>query len=303
VLIPYKADVPMQRWPIANFAIIGVTVLIHFMITNVDEDTLWLFVLDGWNPFGLFGHAFLHADFFHLFGNMIFLWVFGNAICAKYGNGKYLILYFILIFIAAAFHNIFDGDPAIGASGVVNGVVGAFLLLYPLNSISVFYWFIRLGFYSISSMWLILLWLLLDIWGALSGGSNIAYIAHLGGFIGGVAITTVALGKKVIEPNEIEMTLVQYLEQKNIWPSFLKFQEKENDSYENDDEEKVEEKENLFEPIVEEVKEVKPQVKFLSKCPSCGAKMKAMKKHLGKRIKCPGCSIPFTVKALKKKKR
>ena len=58
-------------------------------------------VLDGWSLTGLFGHAFLHADFLHLLGNMIYLWIFGNAICGRLGNKLYIPVFLALTLIAA----------------------------------------------------------------------------------------------------------------------------------------------------------------------------------------------------------
>ena len=81
----------MSRWPIWNFALIIVTSLVFLYAAAVgsEPNEFYRFVLDGWNLSGMLGHLFLHADFTHLLGNMIFLWVFGNAICAKVGNFAY----------------------------------------------------------------------------------------------------------------------------------------------------------------------------------------------------------------------
>ena len=76
----------------------------------------------------------------HLKYTLIFLWVFGNAVCAKFNNWRYIPFYLCLGIIAASFHLLLDGRSAIGASGAIYGVMGAFLILYPLNSITCFYW-------------------------------------------------------------------------------------------------------------------------------------------------------------------
>ena len=64
------------------------------------------------------------------------LWVFGNAICAKVGNIAYTIVYVALGLCSGVIHLLLDGDPAVGASGAINGVVAMFLVFYPLNTIS-----------------------------------------------------------------------------------------------------------------------------------------------------------------------
>ena len=94
-----------------------------------------------------------------------------------------------LAWFAAAMHLTFVGGPMIGASGAINGIVGVFLLWYPLNSSSCIYWFyIRGGTFQISSYWMILFWLMFDIWGVASGGGSVAYWAHIGGFLAGMVI-------------------------------------------------------------------------------------------------------------------
>ena len=213
MLIPYQVDVPMARWPIANFAIIGLIVCVSLWgFAYGDSSNFETFVLDGWSPAGLFGHLFLHADGVHLIGNLIFLWVFGNAVCAKVGNVSYIVVFLGLGAAAAAVHNIMDSGPAIGASGAINGVVGAYLLLYPLNNVSCLWtlW-VRAGSFSLSGFWMILMWLGFDIWGAVDHGDNVAYWAHLGGFAGGVIGATTALWLGWIRMTESEQSLLDVL--------------------------------------------------------------------------------------------
>jgi membrane associated rhomboid family serine protease len=90
LVIPYHVDVPMRQWPWMNWVLIGVTVLMYPLCMREEGFTSFgeLRVL-GEGPLGWFGHMLLHADLLHLFGNMLFLWVFGNAVCAKIGNLSY----------------------------------------------------------------------------------------------------------------------------------------------------------------------------------------------------------------------
>ena len=74
----------------------------------------------------------------------------------------------------------------------VNGVVGMYFVLYPLNRMSCFYWFlIKVGTFKLSSIWMILYWLAFDIWGVVNGGGNVGYAAHLGGFAAGFALASI----------------------------------------------------------------------------------------------------------------
>jgi len=96
MLIPIAVDVPMERRPYANWAVMGVTILCYIMQEAVWEvDISSPFVL-GNGPLSYLTHMFLHAGPLHLAGNMLFLWVFGNAICAKVGNVAYVPLYLAL---------------------------------------------------------------------------------------------------------------------------------------------------------------------------------------------------------------
>ena len=213
MLIPYQVDVPMSRWPYMNFLLIGVVTLVSLAaFMGVDEMSTGQMVLDGWSSAGMFGHMLLHVDMVHLIGNMLFLWVFGNAVCAKITNTAYLPFFVALGLVAAATHNLFDGSPAIGASGAINGVVGMYLLLYPTNNISCLW---LLGFhgstFSISGMWLILLWLLFDIFGAALGGGGVAYWAHLGGFFVGAGVAALMLAAGWIKMTSTERSLFDVL--------------------------------------------------------------------------------------------
>ena len=92
-----------------------------------------------------------------------------------------------------------DGK-AIGASGAINGVIGFYFALYPINQIKMFYWYyIRVGSFQVTGYWVILFWLIGDIYGVLSGGGGIAYAGHLGGFIGGMFLAVLFLKFKLVE--------------------------------------------------------------------------------------------------------
>ena len=124
-------------------------------------------------------------------------------------------LFFGLGIIAAAIHNIFDGHPAIGASGAINGVVGMVLVLYPRNEVACFWFiFMRGGMFYISSIWLILLWLAFDVWGVVTGDLGVAYRGHIGGLLGGAAVAMLMLKTGLIETADTEQTLLDILEQR-----------------------------------------------------------------------------------------
>jgi len=210
--LPYNVDVPMARWPLANFCLVLLTTVVSAMAMTgeMTESTVRSMVLDGWALEGMFGHVFLHADYFHLFGNMVFLWVFGNGVCAKVGNLLYIPIYFLMALAAAAATNLIDPNRVIGASGAINGIVGMFLVWYPLNNISCFYVFIiKPGVVYLSSYWIILLWLGFDILGVIGGDTGVAYWAHLGGFAFGFAFAMGLSFYSLVLPTSYERDLFQ----------------------------------------------------------------------------------------------
>lgn len=219
LFIPYDVDVPQDHRPVVNWLLIAATAVVFIwqLLVGNTEAAVRPFLLNGWShPLGWLTHMFLHANIIHIVGNMVFLWVFGNAVCGKLGNVIYLPLYLLLGLIAAFTFMSFSKEQALGASGAINGIVGMYLVFFPLNTIScayLFWWFlvVRAGTFSISGYWMILLWLVFDIWGVIMGGDGIAYSAHLGGFVGGVAIAIILLKTRLVKMERDELSLLQVL--------------------------------------------------------------------------------------------
>ena len=223
LIIPYEVDVPFDRRPVANWLLIGsILVVAGLQLAaafdaaggEATRDTIDEFVLDGYKLKGLFGHMWLHGGPFHVVGNLIFLWVFGNAVCQKMGNLLYLPVYLFVGLFAALAHVIFGGGLAVGASGAINGIIAVYLIFYPIHDISCFWFFwiffyFRFGTFTISGFWMILLWLAFDIFGLVRGGGGVAYLAHLGGFAAGIGIGFVLLLTKLVpmDPDDDESLL------------------------------------------------------------------------------------------------
>lgn len=206
MFLPLSVDVPLDRRPVINWLLIASVVFAFFLqVTSPDPEAIEVFVLDGFGLRGLLGHMWLHADFFHIAGNLWFLFVFGNAVCAKVGNFSFVPLYLLFGLVAALSHLVFTGGPAIGASGAINGVVGMYLVFYALNDINCLMMF---GLYirpiTVSGFYIIGLWFVFDVAGAMMGWGNVAYFAHLGGFAAGAgaAILLLRLGWVEMERDE-----------------------------------------------------------------------------------------------------
>ena len=136
--------------------------------------------------------AFLHADFWHLVGNMLFLWVFGDNVEDAMGHLRFLLFYLACIFASVWFHVLVQPDsqnPLIGASGAGAGVVGAYLVLHPRMKV----WGLVLGRIPLRlpAMWVLGAWALYQLFQFLTDfGSQIAWSAHVGGLIAGIVLVT-----------------------------------------------------------------------------------------------------------------
>jgi membrane associated rhomboid family serine protease len=150
---------------------------------------------------------FMHGGIAHIFGNMLFLLIFGDNIENKIGHFRYIIFYLVCGIIASLAHVystlIFGGNmliPTLGASGAISGVLGAYLLLYPKRKVAV----IMLYFVTeVPALLAIGLWFLFQLVsgiGLLGSGAQeggVAYGAHIGGFIAGlILINFFTIGKK-----------------------------------------------------------------------------------------------------------
>jgi len=145
---------------------------------------------------GLISSIFLHGGLLHLGGNMLFLWIFGDNIELKFGRAKYLGIYLLWGVVAGLVHIMGDPTsaiPAVGASGAISGILGAYLMMFPRARILTF---MMLGFFwrmmHIQAKWFLPFWLVFQnllpffIGGFGVAGGGVAYLAHIGGFVIGL---------------------------------------------------------------------------------------------------------------------
>ncbi|CDI04926.1 rhomboid family intramembrane serine protease [Candidatus Nitrosotenuis uzonensis] len=157
---------------------------------------------------GLLSSVFLHGGLMHLGGNMLFLWIFGDNIELKFGRAKYLGIYLVWGIIAGLAHvvgDMYSPIPAVGASGAISGVLGAYLVMFPRAKVTTF---LMMGFFwrmlHVPAKWYLPFWLLFQnvlpflIGGFGFGSGGVAYLAHIGGFAIGLA--TGYLYKKTHRP-------------------------------------------------------------------------------------------------------
>jgi membrane associated rhomboid family serine protease len=144
---------------------------------------------------GLITSQFLHADLLHLGFNMLFLWVFGNNVEDRLGRIRFLPFFLLCGALAGLAQSLADPGspvPLIGASGAISGILGAYLVLYPRVGV----WTVVLPLFFLpfrlpAWLWLGIFFALQFLYlgdAATSGGGNVAYMAHIGGFVAGVAL-------------------------------------------------------------------------------------------------------------------
>jgi len=237
MLILYNVDVPMGRLPMANWVLIGITCVISIPNLLMPGPTIaddpsnlppvqqllrqletppppLSLQRDDFSVLQLVSYVFVHADAGHLLGNMIFLFVFGNAINAKLGHLRFLLLYFLLGAVAGVAWLLFGpGKVLIGASGAIMGIAGVFLVLYPRNDVKIFYLNMAgIGTSSIPSYCVLLLAMAFDLLGTfLGGGGGVAYACHLGGEGAGIAAAIGLLLGGQVKSTRDEENLLQAL--------------------------------------------------------------------------------------------
>ncbi len=146
------------------------------------------------NPITMLTHMFLHGDFGHLLGNMIFLWLIGCILEMGCGRLAYLGIYFAGGVLAVLFFWLFNMSssiPLVGASGAIAGLMGAFTVLYGRKKVNIFVTFF--GFYfsyhKIPGIALLPFWVLMQMYELFFGTTpQVAYTAHIGGLLGGALI-------------------------------------------------------------------------------------------------------------------
>lgn len=192
MFFPFQVDVPMQRLPLANWALILVMIVLSAMALASEEMLVsWaLWRNEDFALTQLLTNTAVHLGVIHLLGNMLFLFVFGNAVNAKLGHVRFLSLYVLLALLSSlSWYITGPGTASVGASGAIMGIIGTFLVYYPRNEVSCFYFFglPRLtGTFSISSYWIILLYILFDLWGLASSPDGTNYVAHVSGMVFGL---------------------------------------------------------------------------------------------------------------------
>lgn len=222
-MIPLRDENPTQRPAVVTVALIIANAAVFLVqVTRPPDVQQWIAYNFGAIPLLLVRDAFLlpqppshwvtllssmflHGGLFHLAGNMLSLWIFGNNVEDHLGHLKFLGFYLLCGVAAALTHTLAEISspvPMIGASGAISGILGAYLILYPRARVVTMIWFFFfLRFVRVPAFIVLGLWFLMQLPGALGGSGGIAWFAHIGGFVFGLLIVLLFGGRRPRQPH------------------------------------------------------------------------------------------------------
>jgi len=213
-VIPLHDDNPTERFPFVTILFIVMCTAVFLYQNSLPENLGNIFVFQyGAIPAVLFGSGslpeeasvaipvgltlvtsmFLHGGWMHLLGNMLYLWIFGNNIEDVMGHAKYVVFYVLCGVLAALSHAVTDPGsqiPMVGASGAISAVLGAYLLLFPRAHVLVL--LPGVGMTHVPAGVVLGMWFVTQlVSGGMSVGATgggVAFFAHIGGFVAGMAL-------------------------------------------------------------------------------------------------------------------
>lgn len=214
MILPIGDDNTSRRsLPIVTYGLIALNVIFFLVELNSGESFIrqWAVVPRRLmaNPAEdfptLITSMFMHGGWMHLIGNMLYLWIFGDNVEDRIGHGKFLGFY-LICGLAATFAQVAVSSgsniPNLGASGAIAGVLGAYLVMFPRGQVRVL---MGRGVVNMPAIAVIGLWIVLQFVNGIGSITNsaetggVAYMAHIGGFVAGLALAYVFSGKGRIQ--------------------------------------------------------------------------------------------------------
>lgn len=217
-MIPFRDDIPAQRYPVVTVLLILVNIVVFFyqltlpagaeaaliyrygtvpgeltgalLRFDLPERSAWL---------GLLTSMFLHGGWFHLAGNLWYLWIFGDNVEDRMGHFRFFLFYILCGLAASALHIVSDpvgSIPAIGASGAISGVLGAYLVFFPFARIlTLVPLFLIWPVIPLPALVVLGFWFVVQILNGVAafsissgGAGGVAWWAHIGGFVAGMLL-------------------------------------------------------------------------------------------------------------------
>ncbi len=258
-MFPYRDDNPSLHKPIVTYVIIGVTAAVWFLVQGAGsqpalaESVCQLGAIPGeilgrlegerviplgrglgcrvglqsgtWHT--VVTSMFLHGSWFHIIGNLWFLWVFGDNVEDSMGHARFGVFYVVCGVIAAMAQILVQPSspiPMVGASGAISGVMGAYLVLYPKVRVHMI---VFLGFFittvAVPAYLMLLYWAFLQVLGGLptvAGAGErggVAFMAHLGGFVAGVALIKLFAKRALVEAHRRHVAVETHRRRRLPW--------------------------------------------------------------------------------------
>ena len=210
-MFPFRDHNPSEKIPYVVLALMAINILVFLgeqvtITTDRDQIVFWghyalipALISDGHGYTGLVTHMFLHGGFFHIAGNMLFLWIFGDNMEEELGHLGFLLFYLacgvgagLIQYAASPFSPI----PMVGASGAIAGVMGGYLLFFPKARVDVLLFFIIIIRVIPVPAWIMLgIWFAIQLFSGLGTSADaggVAYWAHAGGFVVGLVLAVPA---------------------------------------------------------------------------------------------------------------
>ena len=205
MIFPIKVTQPSYSKPVVTVLLIMANVLVflhEFWLQMVDPYSLNHFMtLYSLRPAyfhfaNIFTSMFVHANWIHVIGNMLFLWVFGESVEDILGHGKYLLFYLLCGLAAGMAQMAIDPSsrvPMVGASGAIAGVMGAYLVKFPKSRVVMLFWFFFFFTFDLPAWFMLIYWFALQFFGGVGSIAEVsqggtAFFAHVGGFVAGIVL-------------------------------------------------------------------------------------------------------------------
>ncbi|MCG3122406.1 MAG: hypothetical protein GIKADHBN_00793 [Phycisphaerales bacterium] len=219
-VIPLGTDRSLSRRTVVNHVLIAANVAVFCAVamTGINSQRgldgvesvidKWMLTRDLTQPWRLVTYAFLHdmSSMWHLLGNMAFLLVLGPNVEDRLGRIGYLLFYLASAVAAGLGHILVSPAPAIGASGAVAAVTGAYLVLFPRTQIRVLFFFFIIGIIHLSALWFVSFQILLNVIGWLTHRNDgVAYGAHLAGYAFGFTVALLLLVTGLLKSEQFDM--------------------------------------------------------------------------------------------------
>ncbi len=209
MFIPIRTEYRMAHRPWVNYALVAINVLVYIVGFNGYNKAIIPWMLDADSPrlVQFFSSAFLHADFMHIAGNMLFLWVFGGPLNDRLGHVAYLAFYLAGGVLSALGYILLGGSGRLlGASGAISAVTGAYLVLLPQVRLTVLMILYFITTFQMSSLYFVGFQFLFNVLMTATGtGGNVAVAAHSTGYVFGIAVGFLLLGLKLIPRDQMDL--------------------------------------------------------------------------------------------------